>query len=483
MKHFSALAAGCSLLVLAPVQARTDVISDWNNVLLQAIRNESTSPPLAARNLAIVHVAMFEAVNAIERQYQPYFLPLNAPEQVSPDAAAVGAAYACLSDLYPSQMAAFDAALSSSLAAIPPGPDRDEGFTLGQAAAILVLAWRVDDGASTSVPYVPSTEPGAWRRTAPFFRPPEMPQWPYVVPFAMTNGAQFRPPGPPPLSSTQYTRDFNLVKDLGKLNSTNRTAEQTLIARFWSDFSYTVTPPGHWNQIAQNVITNRPFSLVESARLFALLNIAMADAGIASWDAKYAYNFWRPITAIQQAELDGNPDTEADPNWTPLLNTPPFPEYTSGHSTFSAAAARVLADFCGTDHVTFTVGSDTLPTVFRTYHSFAETADEIGWSRIYGGIHFLSADLDGLDTGRKIGRFVMENLFLPLPPVLAVVRDAQGIPRVSVSGRGNRLAVLETTTNLSDWVPLRTNAVPFDWTPDEPRTSGARFFRVRLKED
>src|SRR6185503_21247286 len=162
--------------------------------------------------------------------------------------------------------------------------------------------------------------PGAWRRTPPFFRPPELPQWSYVAPFALTNGAQFRPPGPPPLNSSRYAADVNQVRELGGLNSTNRTAEQTFIARFWSDFSYTVTPPGHWNQIAQNVATNRPGTLAENARLFALLNLAMADAGIAVWDAKYIYNFWRPVTAIQQADTDGNPETEADPNWTPLLN-------------------------------------------------------------------------------------------------------------------------------------------------------------------
>ena len=181
--------------------------------------------------------------------------------------------------------------------------------------------------------------------------------------------------------------------------STNRTAGQTLIARFWSDFSYTVTPPGHWNQIAQNVATNHGLSLEQNARLVALLNLALADAGIAVWDAKYVYNFWRPVTAIQQADTDDNPDTMADPDWMPLLNTPAFPEFISGHSTFSAAAATVLGRFFGRDGVPFTVGSDSVPGVLRSYASFAAAAEEIGMSRIYGGIHFHSADLDG----RKIG--------------------------------------------------------------------------------
>lgn len=216
------------------------------------------------------------------------------------------------------------------------------------------------------------------------------------------------------MNSTNYAVDVNQVKSLGALNSTTRSNEQTLVARFWSDFNYTVTPPGHWNQIAQNVATNRPLSLEQNARLFALLNLALADAAIAVWDAKYAYNFWRPVTAIREADRDGNPETVAAPEWLPLLNTPSFPEYPSGHSAFSGAAATVLARFCGTDSISFTVGSDTRPGVFRSYRSFSSAADEIGMSRIYGGIHFLSADLDGLEVGRRVGAYVQRNFLLPL---------------------------------------------------------------------
>jgi membrane-associated phospholipid phosphatase len=254
------------------------------------------------------------------------------------------------------------------------------------------------------------------------------------------------------------------VKAWGTVNSTNRTPEQTAIARFWSDFSYTVTPPGHWNQIAQNVVTNRQTSLLESARLFALLNIAMADAGIIAWDAKYVYNFWRPVTAIQEADTDGNADTEPDANWTSLLNTPPFPEYISGHSTFSSAAATVLTSFCGTDQVSFTVGSDALPGVFRSYNSFAAAAEEIGLSRIYGGIHFLSADLDGLEAGHRLGNYVLQNFLrqVPQPAMLTLsppVRD--GRIRISVSGAAGRSYVLESSGDLKQWTPMSTNSAPF----------------------
>ena len=392
---------------LSVFSASADIITDWNSAMLDAIRNESTSPPLAARNMAIVHAAMFDAVNAIGRAYEPFLFSPNPPPGASPDAAAIGAAHESLVRLFPSQVALFDATMNRTLATVAPGHSREEGLTLGQLVALLTLAWRSSDGASTTVPYIPGTDPGDWRRTPPTFRPPELPHWPNVVPFTMTNSTQFRPEGPPLLTSTQYTRGYNLTKALGELNSATRTAEQTLIARFWSDFSFTVTPPGHWNQIAQNVSTNGTNTLVQNARPLALLNPAMADAGIACWDAKYAYNFWRPVTAIREADTDGNPDTEADPGWTPLLVTPPFPEYASGHSTFSSAAATVLASFYGTGHIPFTVGSDTLPGVFRTYEGFEAAAEEIGMSRIYGGIHFLSADLDGLNAGHQIGDYLV----------------------------------------------------------------------------
>jgi len=290
----------------------------------------------------------------------------------------------------------------------------------------------------------------------------------------MTHGAQFRPPGPPALNSPRYAADVNQVKVLGRANSTNRTAEQTLIARFWSDFSFTVTPPGHWNQIAANVVTNRSTPLIESARVFALINIAMADAAICVCDAKYVYNLWRPVTAIQQADTDGNPDTEADPNWLPLLNTPAFPEYVSGHSAFSAAAATVLATFCGTDGVFFTASSDTVLGVTRTYNSFAYCAEEIAWSRIYGGIHFYSADIDGLAAGREIGEYVAYGFLkrLPQPARLIIARTGN----VTVTGTSGQKYIVETSTNLLHWAPMITNTAPF--TVEAYVGAQTRFYRA-----
>ncbi len=295
-----------------------------------------------------------------------------------------------------------------------PSSTRAPGLLYGRTVAQAMLAWRARDFSSATVPYIVRTNAGQWQRTPPQFRPPELPNWTLVTPFCLTNLAPFRQPGPPALDSERYAQDVNQVKELGALHSRTRTPEQTEIARFWADFSYTVTPVGHWNQIAQDISRRNKFTLAQNARIFALLNLAMADAAIVAWEAKYTHNMWRPVTAIRQADRDGNPATTADPDWQPLLTTPPFPEYVSGHSIFSATAAEVIAAVLGTDEVTFTATSDTLAGITRTYHSLRVTAEEIGMSRIYGGIHFLSGDLDGLAAGRVVGSYVAENYLLPV---------------------------------------------------------------------
>ncbi len=404
----------CTPPASAQPQRLGDPISDWNSLALDAIRGATTPPTLAARNLALLHGAMFDAVNGITRDYQSYRYHIPPPADALPEAAASGAAHETLTRLYPERRATFDAQLTSSIATLAPGSARDTGLLYGRAAAQAVLAWRANDQSSTTVPYLVQTNAGHWQRTPPHYRPPDAPNWPLVTPFAMTNGAQFRPPGPPPLDSERYARDVNQVQELGALHSRTRTPEQTEIARFWSDFSYTDTPPGHWNRIALDICKRKQLALSQSARLFALLNFALADAGIVAWDAKYVSNFWRPVTAIRQADRDGNPATAPDPDWQPLFVTPPFPEYISGHSIFSATAAQVLAGVLGTDAVDFSITSDTLPGVVRAYHGLRECAEEIGMSRIYGGIHFLSADLDGLAAGRALGDYVVKNF---LPPV------------------------------------------------------------------
>jgi membrane-associated phospholipid phosphatase len=385
-----------------------DAVLDWNQTLLNAVKQDKTAPPLASRNMAMVHAAIYDAVNAIEQTGKIYRVEANAPESASAEAAAAAAAHRVLVNLYPQQTATFDTALQASLAEIPDGVSETDGVNLGQSVADEILQWRSTDGANATVQYTPGTNPGEWQPTPPGFAPALLPQWPNVTPFAMTNGEQFRPAGPPALDSEEYSTELNLVKQLGSSNSTERTAEQTEIAQFWADGGGTYTPPGHWNEIAQDVSLQQGSTLAENARLFALLNIAMADAGIIAWDAKYTYNFWRPITAIQQADSDGNPQTASDPNWTPLLTTPPFPEYISGHSTFSGAADAILTSFFG-ENINFTTESAGLPGVRRSFESFTQAASEAGISRIYGGIHFASANEDGLAAGRALGEYVFDN--------------------------------------------------------------------------
>jgi hypothetical protein len=389
-----------------------DVVSEWNAAHLRAIVLAQTAPPYAARNLAIVQAAVFDAVNGIEQGYQPYHVTAQAPAGASPGAAAISAAHRALSALYPLQQATFDALLSSSLATVPDGQAKTDGIAWGQAVADAIVAWRSNDGSSTFANYTPGTAPGEWQPTPNGFEPALLPQWPDVTPFAMISGDQFRPAGPPALTSAAYANDVNEVQAYGRLLSTVRTAEQTEIARFWADGGRTFTPPGHWNQIAARFASQPGRSLLENARLFALLDMALADAGIAAWDAKYTYNFWRPITAIRQADLDGNPATIQDATWTSLLTTPPFPEYTSGHSTFSGAASSVLNQLIGAN-VGFSSMSLGLPGVYRSFTGFTQAADEAGQSRIYGGIHFQAANQDGLAAGRALGDYVLAHTLLP----------------------------------------------------------------------
>ena len=420
-------ALGLALLAAGLPARAGNTVTDWNDLMLQAIRNDATTPPRASCNMAIVQTAVFDAVNAVGRSYQPYHYTALAAPGTSADAAANAAAYHTLVSLYPAQQAMFASAYAAKLAAIPDGFAKASGLALGQTVAGSMLTLRSADGSGAVVHYTPGTAPGAWRPTAPAYAPALLPQWPGVTPFAMTSGSQFRPSGPPSLTSAKYAADFNLTKEIGAKFSATRTVDQTEIASFWADGAGTATPPGHWNAIAQQVINTGGLSLEDSARLLALVNIAAADACIVAWDAKYQDNFWRPITAIWEAGTDGNPLTDADTSWLPLLITPPFPEYTSGHSTFSGASAEILALLNGSDGFSFTIGSDGMPGVMRSFSSFSEAADEAGLSRIYGGIHFMAANEDGLAAGRSLGEYVFNNFLQPVPEPTTTALFALGM--------------------------------------------------------
>jgi hypothetical protein len=388
-------------------RAGPDMVLRWNEVALQAIRAEKTPPPIAARHLAILHLAIYDAVMAIERTHQPYLMDASAPAGASTESAVVAAAQRALSGLFPRQRQTFDLIAARCWADMPKGAECDPGAALGRFVAERMLEARCNDGSDNVGQYTYKTAAGSWRPTAPLFKEPLLPEWGYVKPFAIKKGTQHRPAGPPALTSLQFGAAFNEVKRLGGKQSQLRTDEQTQIAYFWEDNVGTVTPPGHWNRIAQAIAQDRGNTLAENARVFAHLNISLADAGVLCWVIKFTFDFWRPITAIR--EMGG------DEKWTPLLETPPFPAYVSGHSTFSGAAAASLAQSFGADKIRFTTTSDGLPGVTRTFTSLWAAAEEAGMSRIYGGIHWQFDNVDGLKVGRTLGEYVSKNTLQPRP--------------------------------------------------------------------
>jgi hypothetical protein len=379
----------------------------WNQIALDTIKAELASPLAASRALAIQSVAMFDVVAGIDGT-PPYLVALEAGEQLSTDAAIAAAAHRVLKHLFPAQSATLDARLAEALAALPDDMRRAEGVEFGRSIADAIIAIRTGDGWNAAVVHEAGSAPGNWIPTLPAYDPPLAPHWGKVSPFALASGDEFRPAAPPALDSAEYAAAFQQVKLLGSATSTVRTAEQTEIARFWADGRGTYTPPGHWNSIANQLAVAQDFSPSDAARMLATMNIALADAGVAAWDAKYSYVLWRPVTAIHNADADGNAATVGDSGWTPLLATPPFPEYVSGHSTFSAAAAQILESIFG--DVAFVTSSIGLPGVQRAFSSFDDAAQEAGMSRIYGGIHFAFGNQAGLALGEKIGNAVLTGI-------------------------------------------------------------------------
>lgn len=384
-----------------------DVVDDTLHSVMRALQGQNTAPPEASRKLAIITAAAADTAARFAGRREPVLV--RGPVEPMADAvlAAGAAAHRAAAALIPVYAAEFDqvwtAACRGSDPAVIAASER-----MGAAAAETWLEARANDGSNTTFPYVPTNAPGAWRRTPPFHRPPESPHWRFVKPFALTNAAQFRPPGPPPLGSERYLAELAETRRLGAAESPDRTPDQTAAAQFWNCFIGSITPPGHWNLVALNLAAERHLDVGEKTALLALLNCAMADSAIACWDCKFHYNFWRPVTVIRSREAKGvNP--KQDPAWRPLLPTPAFPEYVSGHSTFSGAAAEVLQRYFGRDDIAFTASVDG---VERHFTGFSASAREAGMSRIWGGIHFRSANEDGMRLGRQVGGFAYDRLWL-----------------------------------------------------------------------
>jgi PAP2 superfamily len=389
-------------------------VLQWNRALLVIVRTPGAQPATIhpTRSFAIMHAAIYDAVNAIDKTHKSYFVNLRGVSQsASQDAAAAVAAHEVLVGLYPQFQAMLDAQLQQSLAQIPDGAHKADGIIVGQIAADGILALRSNDGSNAPpIPYVFGNAPGDYQSTPPNFpQQPQFTHWSHVTPFALERADQFRPGPPPDLTSERYATVFNQVKSLGIANSTTATADQALTGRFWNG-----AIQNYWNEITQTVAMERNLTTAQSARLFALLNLTFADGVIAFYDAKYVYNFWRPVTAIRAADTDNNPETLADPNWLPeTTNTAPDPSYPGAHAVISAAGASVLISFFDSDHFDLTVTSEVLEGVTRSFTRLSAAEEEATLSRIFAGQHFRSDLTAGQRLGRKVADFVVDN-FLTL---------------------------------------------------------------------
>ncbi|MDO1448231.1 phosphatase PAP2 family protein [Rhodocytophaga aerolata] len=387
------------------------VILDWNIAAFDAMGGATYQHSLlASRVNAMVHIAMHDALNAIGPAFETYALQTK-DYQAEPISAAASAAHRVLVAHFPDKKADLDARLQQSLAGIPEGQPKAHGLALGVEAANAILALRQNDGAFAD-PFgaiEPSTEPGVYQAVPPFdiiFAP----FWKTMQPFGLQSPEQFRSTPQPSLTSEVYTQDYNEIKSVGQLNSQTRTAEQTSYAKFWYEFS-----EAGWNRVARSAISGKKLDLLTTARLFALLNMALADSYTAGWDSKFHYNFWRPYTAIRAAENDGNGQTVADQSWEPLMPTPPVQDYPSTHSALGNAGATVLAAILG-DNTKFTMISNTaeIPGSTRSFKSFSQAADENADSRVMAGIHFRFSCEAGQDLGNKVGKFIVENKLRPV---------------------------------------------------------------------
>jgi hypothetical protein len=384
----------CVLSLAMAGAAGADEVTDWHEHLLVALENAGIRPPVSTREASLVSAAVFEAVNGIERRYASIHVPAAAPRGASKRAAAVQAAYVVLVARFPSQAPDLSAKRTASLAAIGvEGESMRRGIEWGQFVAEAILLWRSTDGFTPAPPpYLGSDEVGKWRPTPTAFASGAVPQFATMTPWGMLSPDQFRPAGPPALDSEQYLADYIEVKLMGSIDSTLRTEDETDACLFAAATSGTYV----WNRLAIDLAADHGFELSDNARLLATLNLAMADSVIACWDAKYFYEFWRPVTAIRLEDAD----------WTPLVVTPAHPEYTSGHSSNYGAAATVLAAYFGED-TPFFLESQADPTWVRFYPNFTAAIDEVAVARVYAGIHFRTACDDAVATSSEIAAYIL----------------------------------------------------------------------------
>ena len=420
----SRIAKLAALLVVAPFSwnqvAKADAVTDWNAIAVQTIVNAGATHGSAIGFLdnATVQVAVYDAVQAYSGGFRPYHTQI-AGASGSPIAAVAAAAHDVLVSRFPAQTGALDTIFNDYLTSHGLAAN-DPGIAVGKQAAAGIVALRANDGSFplNPPPFTGSNALGVWRPT-PSYQPgpppslaPGLAPWlAKVTPFTLTSPAQYRPLGPPPLGSQLYAKAYNEIKGLGARFNSTRTADQTNLALFWNT-NYLVS----WNKALRDIAIAKGLVIDDSARLLALANLAMADAGITAWDTKYHYVFWRPVTAIQEGDSDGNPYTAGDPNWQPFINTPNYPEYSSGANNVTGAATRMLALFFGTDHMTFSMTSTNAasPQQTRTYSRFSDVAEDVVNARIYEGIHFRFADVEARKQGRHVAQWAYAHFLRPV---------------------------------------------------------------------
>jgi hypothetical protein len=397
------------------ISSNSNQVIQWNRTLLMIVRTPGAQPPTvhSTRSFAMMHAAIYDAVNNIDKTHSPYLVRLHGVSAgASQEAASAAAAHSVLVSLYPKFQASLDARLKQALAQIPDGPKKSEGIRVGLIVGDRVLLVRSKDGSELPPPiYIFGDQPGDYQSTPPNFpKQPQFTGWSRVVPFTLQSAKQFRPGPPPALTSDEYAAVFNEVKSLGIMNGQVATSDQKFTGRFWNG-----AIQNYWNEIAQTAALRHDLTVAESARLFALLNLAFADDVIAFYDAKYTYNFWRPVTAIQKADTDGNPNTVVDPDWLPEVGkTTPDPSYPGAHAVISATGAFVLDSFFKDDHFDFIVTSEVIPGAARSFMSFSAASKEATLSRIFAGVHFRSDLTSGQRLGRNVAGFVVDHYLLPV---------------------------------------------------------------------
>jgi hypothetical protein len=418
--RFSLATIAAVAALAAPALAHADAVTDWNTIASNAIVTTAGQPPaVSALSFAIVQGAVYDAVNAIAGSYQPYLVRPAANPWDSKDAAAAAAAFNVLKWLFPGQLAVLQPTYDAYVAGLPdlPAGSKAAGIAVGEATAAAMIAARTNDGRGGGPGTLVGTTPGVWRPTIPFFQQDPAPWVGEVRPFLLPNAELVRSDGPNALTSAAYAEDFNEVKLVGSLNSAVRTPDQTEAAIWWQSNG------AFWNSVTRSISANRSVDIVGNARLFAMEDLAAADGFIGCYKDKYYWNFWRPVTAIREAGTDDNPATVADANWTPLfdpatpqfgppLSTPPFPDHPSAHSCATSAIVHSMQDFFGTDKISFSSFSPRTRTT-RSFDRLSDALKEVIDARVWGGIHFRTADNQGAVLGKKVAHWERKHYFQP----------------------------------------------------------------------